>query len=186
MGGRSANQRFLPVFTSERHLSAFVYYDSPEITFFAWDTLLSGHFKTMSLSPELMVIARQQAFDPALGLPTPSENPLFSPNPMAEGPISLEIGVTKEDLGEWLPIKYAVSFKSNIAGSNCRRFYWRDSQGQVWERCEPWLWYAMGGKQLGMIWEGLYVHFQEEKRQSRSHLVELIVSGACRCTNNRF
>jgi hypothetical protein len=151
----------LPRYVAEEEdFSTHIFYHAPQITFFAWDAMLNGHFKTLSLSPRLTSFTGPGPLDPTRGLPQPSTNALFSPIPTTEGEVTLELGQTTEPV--WMDLDKVVSFKSLVPGSDAvRRFYWRDGGGQVWERCEPWSWYDMqAGRQDGPLREGLYVHLQ--------------------------
>lgn len=150
--------------TEEEDFSTHLFYNNPSITFFAYDAMLGGHFKTISLSPQLSVFSSAAPLNPSFGLPTlPTHQTLFSDTPAAEGPIELELGKTKEDT--WMPIEKVVSFKTLLPGGEFRRFQWRDQAGVVRERVEEWGGYDLPeGVEKGR--EGLYVHLQMEKKES--------------------
>jgi hypothetical protein len=159
--------------TEEEDFSTFFFHTNPQVTFLTYDALTTGHFQTVSLSPNLVSLMHPQSLDFNIPVPHPPYGapliPTFSATeaPLAQGVVRLDLGTTKEPV--WFPREGAVSYKpfqvKGEGGRNPRRFLMREiGGGSVRERVEDWKRWEIEGPQKG-VHEGLYAHFQITKKE---------------------
>lgn len=156
--------------TEEEDFSTFFFHDQRQITFLTYDALTTGHFQTVSLSPNLISLMHPAPLDFTLPIPHP---PFSAPRldtfsatemPLAEGVVKLDLGTTKEPV--WFPREGAVSYKPVKTEKEIekmrkkgRRFLMREVPGGVVrERVEDWKRWEVEGPQRG-VKEGLVPPF---------------------------
>lgn len=146
------------VFAEEEDFSTFFFHTNPQITFLTYDALLSGHFVSSALSPNLVSLMHTKGppdFSTPLTLPDPLElvQPTFSEAPLADQVVRLDLGTTKEDV--WFPREGAVSYVpvkvKKGSESKARRFLMREVPGGVVrERVESWRRWELKGAVKGV------------------------------------
>ena len=128
------------------------------MTFLTYDALTTGHFQTVSLSPNLVSLMHDEPLNFDLPLPHPYKSTpaieTFSASepPLAQGVVRMDLGTTQEPV--WFPREGAVSYKplkKGTEGKKPRRFLMREVPGgSVRERVEDWKRWEVEGPQKGV------------------------------------